>query len=253
MKKLFFVLSALLLMLSCCFSPVRAEERANSERTVRIGLVNPPGLKNGFAYQMLLNQLRGYLGEVAKHTRWQYEYVSGSYQECLQQLLRGELDFIGPVEPGRTTAGMSFVGGVPNWTLLHLYRLDGSAQPLMSRPAENITIGMIANDVNQSALSFFMAKNDWRANIRPFPDEPSMTAALHSGEIDAVCDNGSHAESEMFLEMSFTIVPARLMTTPDKQALCDELTDVVLTIETLNPGFGTSLKGKYVDLSLIHI
>ncbi len=250
MKKLFFVLSALLLMLSCCFSPVRAEERANSERTVRIGLVNPPGLKNGFAYQMLLNQLRGYLGEVAKHTRWQYEYVSGSYQECLQQLLRGELDFIGPVEPGRTTAGMSFVGGVPNWTLLHLYRLDGSAQPLMSRPAENITIGMIANDVNQSALSFFMAKNDWRANIRPFPDEPSMTAALHSGEIDAVCDNGSHTEPEMFLEMSFTIVPARLMTTPDKQALCDELTDVVLTIETLNPGFGTSLKGKYVDRAL---
>lgn len=250
MKKLFLVLSALLLMMFFYNPPVRAEENAGSGRTIRIGLVKPAGLEDEFAYQMLLNQLRGYLSEVAKHTRWQYEYVSGSYQECLQRLMRGELDFMGPVEPGRTTAGMCFVGGVPNWTLLHLYRLDESAPPLMSQAAESTTIGLIADDNNHSALSFFLTKNDWHANIRPFPDEPSMTAALQSGEIDAVCDNGSHVEPKMFLELSFAVLPARLMTTPDKQALCDKLTDVVLTIETMNPSFGTSLKGKYVDRAL---
>ena len=95
-----------------------------------------------------------------------------------------------------------------------------------------------------------MAKNDWRVNIRMFPDEPSMMSALRSGEIDGVCDSGAHVEPDICLEQSFAVVPARLMTTPEKQALCDELTDVVITIETLNPGFGTSLKGKYVDPAL---
>ena len=250
LKKLFFVLSALLLMICFCSSPVRAEEIGGSGRTVRIGLVDPPGQKDEFAYQMLLNQMRGYLNEVSKHNRWQYVYESGTYQECLNRLIRGELDFVGPVQPGVTTDGMSFVGAVPNWTLLRLYRLDASTPSLMSQAPENITIGMIANDVNQSALSFFMAKNDWRANIRMFPDELSMMSALRSGEIDGVCDSGAHVEPDICLEQSLAIVPARLMTTPEKQALCDELTDVVITIETLNPGFGTSLKGKYVDPAL---
>ncbi len=250
MKKLFCVLLALLLAI-CSFPPsVRAEEVGSSGRTVRIGLVDPPGQKDEFAYRMLLNQMRGYLNEVSKHNRWQYVYESGTYQECLGRLMRGELDFIGPVQPGVTTAGMSFVGAVPNWTLLRLYRLGDSTLPLMSRAAENVTIDMIANDVNQSAFSFFMAKNDWRVNIRMFPDEPSIMSALRSGEIDGICDSGAHVEPDLCLEQSFAVVPARLMTTPEKQALCDELTDVVITIETLNPGFGTSLKGKYVDPAL---
>lgn len=250
MKKFFFTLFTLFLTICSCIPAVRAEAVGSSGQIVRIGLVDPPGQKDEFAYRMLLNQMRGYLNEVSKHNRWQYVYESGSYQECLDRLMRGELDFVGPVQPGVITAGMSFVGAVPNWTLLRLYRLDDSTPPLMSQAAENVTVGMIVNDVNQSALSFFMAKNDWRANIRTFSDEPSMMAALHSGEIDGVCDSGTHVEPDVCLEQSFAIVPARLMTTPDKQALCDEMTDVVITIETLNPSFGTSLKGKYVDPAL---
>ena len=251
MKKLFFVLLAFLSLLFVCNAHVFAEESTGSGRTIRIGVVEPPGLQDEFAYQMLLNQMRGYLSEISKHKRWHYVYESGSYQDCVARLRRGELDFVGPVEPGVTTAGMVFVGGVPNWTLLHFYRLEEASQtPLLSQAAERVTIGMIADEMNQSALSFFMAKNDWHANIRPFFDAPSMRAALENGEIDAVCDNGSHIGPGMRIEQSFSIVPARLMTTPDKQALCAEMTDVVLTIETLNPGFGTSLKGKYVDRAL---
>ena len=250
MQKLLCALFALLLTICSFPLSVQAEEVGSSGRTVRIGLVDPPGHTDEYAYQMLLNQLRGYLSEVSKHNRWQYVYESGSYQECVERLRRGELDFVGPVQPGVTTAGMIFVGGVPNWTLLHLYRPDDSGAPLLSRAPENVTVGIIVNEVNQSALSFFMKRNEWHARIRPFLDGESMMAALRSGEIDAVCDNGAHVEPGIYLEQSFAVVPARLMTTPDKQALCDELTDSVVTIETLNPGFGTSLKGKYVDRAL---
>ena len=234
-----------------CPPPVHAEDVGGSGRLVRVGLVEPPGLQEKFAYQMLLNQLKGYLSEVSKHKRWQYVYDSGSYQECVERLRRGELDFVGPVSPGITTAGMIFVGGVPNWTLLNWYRVDDTPRPsLLSQSAKSVTVGFVVNDLTQSAVSFFMEKNDWHAKVRPFFDGPSMIAALRRGEIDAVCDNGSHAEPGMFSERSFAVVPARLMTTPDKQALCDELTDAVLTIEAVNPSFGTSLKGKYVDRAL---
>ena len=132
-------------MLCSCTPAVRAEEAGGSGRIVRIGLVEPAGLKDKFAYQMLLQQLRGYLSEVAKHKRWQYVYESGSYRECVDRLKRGELDFVGPVQPGVITAGMSFVGGVPNWTLLHLYQTDDPSQPpLLSQPAERVTVGMIS-------------------------------------------------------------------------------------------------------------
>ena len=160
MKKLFCALFALFLMLcSCHYSPVTAEEGTGSGRIIRVGLVEPPGLQEKFAYQMLLNQLKGYLSEVSKHKRWQYIYEHGTYQECVERLRRGELDFVGPVSPGITTAGMIFVGGVPNWTLLNWYRVDDTPRPaLLSQSAKSVTVGFVVNDLTQSAISFFMEK-----------------------------------------------------------------------------------------------
>ncbi len=251
MKKFFSAAVALLFMLAFCLPSVRAEEPPPAVRVIRVGLVEQQGEQNGLAYEMLLSYIRVYLDEVSKQTRWQYEFVRGSYQECAERLQRGELDFVGPVQPGPTVRGMVFTGGIPNWTLIHLYRRSDVPKPALTvETARNAVVGVIANDANQTALSFFMATNGWDMTVRVFTDAESMLAALYDGEIDIVCDDGSHVGKEARFAATVSVVPSRLMTTPDKEDLCRQLTETILTIESLTPGFGTTQKGKYVDRAL---
>ena len=121
-KKFFSAAVSLIFVFAFFLPVVRAEGIPSAGRVVRVGLVEQPGGQNPFAYQMLLSYIQGYLDEVSKQTRWQYVYERGSYQECSERLRRGELDFVGPVQPGPAAGGMVFTGGIPNWTLLHLYR-----------------------------------------------------------------------------------------------------------------------------------
>ena len=250
-KKFFSAAVALIFVFAFFLPVVRAEGIPSAGRVVREGLVEQPGGQNPFAYQMLLSYIQGYLDEVSKQTRWQYVYERGSYQECSERLRRGELDFVGPVQPGPAAGGMVFTGGIPNWTLLHLYRRgDAPWKPLTAENMRNAVVGVFANDANMTAISFFMASNGWEMTVRPFYDEAAMLAALRSGEIDVVCDDGSHVGKEEKCAVTVGVVPSRLMTTPDKENLCRQLTESILTIESLTPGFGTSMKGKYLDRAL---
>ena len=249
MKKYFCAVLSLFFMLSFFLPAACAEEESAEVRTVRVGLVEQPGEQNRFAYQMLLSYVQGYLNEASKQTRWQYIYEHGSYRECVERLRRGELDFVGPVQPGSAARGMIFVGGAPDWTILQLYkRADTPRHSLTPESAQTMTVGVLANDGNSvTALSYFMASNGWPFNIREFDDGDAMIEALRSGEVDAVCDDGTHAGEEERYVVTVGIVPARLMTTPDKARLSGQLTEAFLNIEMLSPGFGTLLKGEYLD------
>ena len=250
-KKIFSAAVALFFILAFCLPVVRAEEIPSAGRVVRVGLVEQPGGQNEFAYQMLLAYIQGYLDEVSKQTRWQYIYEKGTYQECVERLRRGELDFVGPVQPGPAAGGMVFTGGIPNWTLLHLYRRgDAPRQPLTAETMRSAVVGVFANDANRTAISFFMASNGWDMTVRPFYSEAAMMAALRSGEIDVVCDDGSHVGQDERCALTVGVVPSRIMTTPDKAQLSQQLTEAILNIESLTPGFGTSMKGKYLDRAL---
>lgn len=250
MKKLLSALLSFVLVFGLCFS-AQAEETPDGVRTIRVGLVKPAGQQNEFSYQMLLGYLRGYLDEVSKATHWQYSYVPGTYAECRERLLRGELDFVAPVQPGQPTDDGLIATGFPCSTLLHLYRRgDEPRRPMRPETVNGVVIGILDNEENRTALSYHLATNGWQVDLRVFQEPEAMLAALRAHEIDAVCDDGSHVTDEERHAVSFAVVSAKVMTTPDKADLNRQLTDALLSIETLNPGFSTTLKAEYIDRAL---
>ncbi len=250
MKKIVSALLSFLFIFSLCV-PVRAEETPDGVRTIRVGLVKPVGQQNDFAYQMLASYLCGYLDEVSKQTHWQYSYVTGSYRECRERLLRGELDFVAPVQSGQAAGDGTVMTGVPCCTLLHLYRRgDEPRRPMTPETVNGAVIGFLENEENRTALSYYLEKNGWQVELRAFQDPSVMLAALYNREINAVCDDGSHVTDDERHVVSFAVVSAKLMTTPDKAALSEELTGALLAIDTLNPGFVTNLKAEYIDRAL---
>ena len=91
------LLAALTLLAAVC--PLRAQAAETSEeqeqKVVRVGYVNAMtyeeeyenGYKTGAGYE--------YLQKIAGVTGWKYEYVYGSFKECYDMLVNGEIDLFG--------------------------------------------------------------------------------------------------------------------------------------------------------------
>lgn len=88
-------------MFVCIFCSLRAEAAKYGD-TIKIGYVQDYGIlidKDGTA----TGYLADYLNEISKYTGWSYEYIGGSWPECLERLKTGELDLMGMMHkiPGR--------------------------------------------------------------------------------------------------------------------------------------------------------
>ena len=113
MAKMFFALLSFFFFACASIAPVRAEEVPDAVRIIRVGLVEPMGQKNEFAYRMMLDYLRSYLEEVSKQNQWQYSYTQGSFAECREKLLRGDLDLVAPVQSIPGEQDMAYTADFP--------------------------------------------------------------------------------------------------------------------------------------------
>lgn len=85
-----------ILLLTSVASPVFAEGDGTG-RTVRVGCVdiaNFLSVSNGAA----VGYGADYLREISYYTGWTYEYISGTWSECLRWLSDGEIDLLLPAE-----------------------------------------------------------------------------------------------------------------------------------------------------------
>ena len=165
MIKLFFALLSFFLFACTPISSVRAEETPDAVKIIRVGLVEPGGLKNEFAYRLMLDYLRSYLEEVSKQNHWQYTYTQGSFAECREKLLRGELDLVAPVQQIPGERDMAYTADFSCYTLLRLYRrVDEPRRPMTPETVNGVVIGLLENENNQTALAYFLLKNGWHAS-----------------------------------------------------------------------------------------
>lgn len=98
MIKLYKVILQIILMLSLIMtSTAQAAEDEDDAHVVRFGLIDA-GESEQEIRKILHNYTRQYFDELSKQNNWKYEYVIGSLEECRAKLLRGEVEFIGPVQ-----------------------------------------------------------------------------------------------------------------------------------------------------------
>ncbi len=249
-KKLFALLSFFLFAFAPIVS-VRAEETPDAVRVIRVGLVEPMGQKNEFAYRMMLDYLRSYLEEISKQNHWQYSYTQGSLAECREKLLQGELDLVAPVQSTPDGQDIAYTADFSCYTLLRLYRRsDEPRRPMTPETVNGVVIGMLENEDNEEALAYFLSKNNWHASIRTFQSAEAMLSALHQGELDAVCDDGSHVTENERHARAFAVVAAQFMTARGREDLSRSLTDAIMNIDTTTPGFESRMKTAYVDRAI---
>ena len=92
MQKTIFTFQYWTLFLIACFIPFQIH--ASEVRHIRVGYVlfesyqelAPDGSRSGYGYE--------YLEHIADYTGWQYEYITCTWNQCLQMLEKGEIDLL---------------------------------------------------------------------------------------------------------------------------------------------------------------
>ena len=256
MKRFFRAFACIVVIMGILLAPAHAEDTRDTARIIRIGLVDALDLENEFAALMLKRYMTSYLDEVSKQNQWQYDFVTGSLEECRRLLERGELDFVALVQPNPATdEGMLFSAGFSCYTLLSVYgpQEDPKDGSISARAINGSNVGILDQAENLRAFQYHVEENGWQVNIHRFSLPQEMMAAFHRGELDVVVDDGTHVTSEERRILTFAVVHASFMTTPSKMYLNNMLNDAVRTSKTLNPSFETELETEYLNKAIQNI
>lgn len=196
--------------------------------------------KDGYGYE--------YLQKIAEFTGWEYEYISGTWQEQLDMLKNGEIDILGAaqysdkraqvfdypnIESGMSATGIYVREDNENFEYGDVEKLDGLIIGLMAGSNDNLVFE-----------NFCREKNIQTKNIY-FGSAQDMAVALNEGRIDAfVSDNLRNLNTEKLL-MSFEPVKSYFVTTKGNKRILDKLNFALAEIKKENPDYDKDLFVKY--------
>lgn len=95
MKRLASCILGALLVLTALCPAAQAEE--TEQKTVRVGYVNAATYEEGGEGEYKRGSGYEYLQKISYITGWKYEYVYGSFKECYEKLVSGDIDLFGNV------------------------------------------------------------------------------------------------------------------------------------------------------------
>ena len=230
-----------------CVYPVFAEE-GPKQKVIKVGCVDIEQFlmmdKNGNVH----GYGEEYLSAISKYTGWQYEYVEGSWKQCLKWLEQGKIDLLFPAEYTEersesflfsdTQCCIDFVALLTRQDNQNLYYGDFDNY-------DGIKVGMIT----ESHLNKIFKET---AKAKGFSYEPvyfermvDLQAALKNKKIDAIVNGNLSIQEGQKLLLRTKSVPAYFITSKENQNLMEQLNHALEKMDIENPYYVSNLTEKY--------
>lgn len=165
-----------------------AQKADAADRVVRVGVFNTaakqfltvqPDSINGYIYD--------YLQEIAKYNNWDYKYVYGSWEECIERLKSGEIDILPNMSKTAEREGDFLFPTRPMGNeLFFIYcRVDDRRFDRMGNDALNgKVIGVLSGTLQEKILRDYVREKKINCEIRTFEFDKDRHYFFQSGEID---------------------------------------------------------------------
>ena len=190
-KRVAGVLFAVLLILSAFSVPALAEESAPAPETkiVRVGYVDAityeeeyeGGYKTGAGYE--------YLQKISYVTGWKYEYVYGSFKECYDMLVSGEIDLFGDLTYTPERAELFEFSMYPQGHEVYCMYTTEEHEELAIGDVQGFNgcrIGVTTNSYQMELLKQWLEENEIQAYIIPYTGYTALMEALDAGEVETI-------------------------------------------------------------------
>ncbi len=225
--------------------------QASEPEYVRVGYtvfesyqeLEPDGTRSGYGYE--------YLEHIADYTGWQYEYITCTWNQCLQMLEKGDIDILTYVN--KTEERTQFFN-FPTRAMGECYgtlsvRTDNTQYHLNEvEKFNNLRIGMNEGNIFNAYFEEYCKKNHVTvASITMYPDKMVAKKALQNGDVDAIVTSsmtGSAGEKPI---AQFALNPYYIAVTKKDTTLLEELNKALEFIFINDPEFESRLYKTYFN------
>lgn len=241
-------LTGLLLAMLFLAAPVYGQSKEKENRTVTIGYIDyknfiqmdDDGGFSGYGVE--------YLQELAKYTGWHYEYVYDSWENHLQHLREGSLDFVCQAQktPERE-----------HDYIFSQYSIGAESNILYVRPEDNryyyndyeafdgMRVGMLAGSYQNDEFRTYAQSKGFSFEGVELPSIKTAFEKLAAGEVDAVATGSLGMRGDFRAVCRYGAAPFYFMTGKGDSALMCSLNEALAQIKAEKPAVETELYTKY--------
>ena len=248
-------LASLLLLLLLAFHGLAftglAQEAEPEKQPLRVGLYYTGGsgeieeLKEAHGYDL------EYLQALAQYTGWTYDYVTGSWSDCLAWLEAGEIDLLGFVQKTPERADALGYPSLPMAVTSGLL-VTGSqsrVEDVVQKLKDGITVGLGKGNAFNEEFRAYCAENGYQVTYVEFDSLDALSPALERGEIEAAVVSEEDKTPAEQIVGNFASVDQYFATDKDNTTLLRELDTAMKQLHAYCPDLNTDLYQKYFGQS----
>lgn len=245
------LLSLFIILMSLC--PVAAETAEPEQKTVRVGYVNVATYEEGGEGEYKRGSGYEYLQKISYITGWKYEYVYGSFKECYEKLVNGDIDLFGNVSYTPERAEMFDFSSYPQGKDTYFLYTTKDRSDLTSGDIQKLggsKIGVTAGSYQEELLREWLEKNDLNADILEFDGYDTLMAAIDNGELDAIATPDLAATYDYTPIINIGFSDYYFVVSKSRPDLLKELNEALYEIQSTELDYNNLLVSRYQNKML---
>lgn len=221
---------------------------AREKRIVRIGYIDYAGFIAETEDGSYTGYGVEYLNKIAKYTGWEYEYVHDTWENHLQSLKNGDIDFLCHAQktPEREEEYLfsKYSIGTES-SVLYVREEDDRYYYNDFEAFDGMKIAIMENSFQNDEFSEYAEKKGFAFTFVSYQTQEDCFSALDAENVDAVAMGSLALRPEYKVVCRFGSDPFYFMTGQENQELLNELDDTLGQITVTGSSFQSELYEKY--------
>lgn len=228
--------------------PVNAAFGEESRKTVKVGCVDIDNFLEIREDNSVWGYAAEYLDKIASYSGWEYEYIPGSWAECLEWLKEGRIDLLLPAVYSDERSqdylysdevcGLDYVALIGRKEDESLYYEDYEA-------FDGLKVGMIRGNYANQVFEQYSNRYSFTVEQVYFDSWETMNDALRAEAVDAVVSGNMNFQDDQKLLAKVESLPSYFITSVKRQDLMDELNQILRQVQLEDPYYVSGLHKKY--------
>lgn len=217
-------------------------------KIVRIGWYNMNGFQNGDDIESLYGYNYEYYMELSQYTGWQYEFVFGNWQECIENMKNGKIDILGGVgyvEERTSYMNYSDSEQGQGWMVIVANKKDERFELGDFAALNGKKIGIVSSVFRENQLQSFTKSRDITYEKIVYENNADVIRALHNGEIDLAVEYSATFVSNVKVIATYYASPFFFTVSKDRIDILNELNNAMTQLKSISPYYDKSLYEKY--------
>lgn len=190
-----------------------------------------------------------YLQALSQYTGWSYEYVSGTWDDCMTWLSEGKIDLLGFVSKTDEREKIFAYPNLPMAETSAWLVVKNGSEINSDTPISGMNIGLVKGNAHNASFDDYCLNNSYTVNRIMYDSLSDISPALKSGEIDAavISDEELTMDEQGLIKLSSN--SKYYVTNINNTKLLHELENGMMQVHSCLPYLNTDLYQKYFVVS----